>query len=139
MKRNIHFKKDIDINKQKALDVVLKFDEYSKFIPGCSAASLLKSDYPLEIGRLEFNILGKEYFIVSENTLSEDSIIINQTEGPFDYFEGKWVVEAKTEDSCSIDFNAEFELPFLLNALAPQALVDKFASTIIDSFIKRAT
>ena len=47
MKRNIHFKKDIDINKQKALDVVLKFDEYSKFIPGCSAASLLKRDYPL--------------------------------------------------------------------------------------------
>ena len=49
------------------------------------------------------------------------------------------MVEAKTKDSCSIDFNAEFELPFLLNALAPQALVDKFASTIIDSFIKRAT
>jgi len=139
MKRNIHFRKDLDVNKQKALDVVSKFDEYSKFIPGCSGASLIKSDYPIEIGRLEFNILGKEYFIVSKNILSEDSIVINQTEGPFDYFEGKWVVEANTEDSCSIGFNAEFELPFLLNALAPQALVDKFASTIIDSFIKRAT
>ena len=139
MKRNIHFRKDLDVNKQKALDVVSKFDEYSKFIPGCSGASLIKSDYPVEIGRLEFNILGKEYFIVSKNILSEDSIVINQTEGPFDYFEGKWVVEASTEDSCSINFNAEFELPFLLNAITSQALVDKFASTIIDSFIKRAT
>ena len=139
MKRNIHFRKDLDVNKQKALDVVSKFDEYSKFIPGCSGASLIKSDYPIEIGRLEFNILGKEYFIVSKNILSEDSIVINQTEGPFDYFEGKWEVEASTEDSCSINFNAEFELPFLLNAITSQALVDKFASTIIDSFIKRAT
>ena len=139
MKRNIHFRKDLDVNKQKALDVVSKFDEYSKFIPGCSGASLIKSDYPIEIGRLEFNILGKEYFIVSKNILSEDSIVINQTEGPFDYFEGKWMVEANTQDSCSINFNAEFELPFLLNAITSQALVDKFASTIIDSFIKRAT
>ncbi len=139
MKRNIHFKKDLDVHKQKALDVVSKFDEYSKFIPGCSGASLIKSDYPIEIGRLEFNILGKEYFIVSKNILYEDSIVINQTEGPFDYFEGKWTVEAKSPDSCSIDFNAEFELPFLLNAITSQALVDKFAATIIDSFIKRAT
>ena len=63
MKRNIHFRKDLDVNKQKALDVVSKFDEYSKFIPGCSGASLIKSDYPIEIGRLEFNILGKDIFI----------------------------------------------------------------------------
>lgn len=139
MKRNIHFKKDLDINKQKVIDIILKFDEYSKFIPGCSRASLIKRDYPIEIGRLEFNILGKEYFIVSENTLSEDSITINQIEGPFDYFNGKWTVEGKSVNSCSIEFDAEFELPFLLNAITSKTLVDKFASAIIESFIKRAT
>ena len=139
MKRNIHFEKFLNVKKHKALEVVQNFNEYSNFIPGCSGAELIKRDFPIEIGRLEFNILGKEYFIVSENTISDNSIEINQIEGPFDHFKGIWTVKALNDKSCSINFDAEFELPFLLNAITSQALVDKFSSTIIESFINRAT
>lgn len=139
MKRNIHFEKFLNVKKHKALEVVQNFNEYSNFIPGCSGAELIKRDFPIEIGRLEFNILGKEYFIVSENTISDNSIEINQTEGPFDHFKGIWTVKTLNDKSCSINFDAEFELPFLLNAITSQALVDKFSSTIIESFINRAT
>ena len=139
MRRNIHFEKVLNVNKHKALEVVQNFNEYSNFIPGCSRAELIKRDFPIEIGRLEFNILGKEYFIVSENTISDNSIEINQTEGPFDHFKGIWTVKTLNDKSCSINFDAEFELPFLLNAITSQALVDKFSSTIIESFINRAT
>ena len=38
------------------------------FYQAVHGSSLLKRDFPTEIGRLECNILGKEYFIVSENT-----------------------------------------------------------------------
>ena len=62
MKRNIHFEKFLNVKKHKALEVVQNFNEYSNFIPGCSGAELIKRDFPIEIGRLEFNILGKEYF-----------------------------------------------------------------------------
>jgi len=139
MKRNIHFEKFLNVKKHKALEVVQNFNEYSNFIPGCSGAELIKRDFPIEIGRLEFNILGKEYFIVSENTISDNSIEINQIEGPFDHFKGIWTVKTLSDKSCSINFDAEFELPFLLNAITSQALVDKFSSTIIESFINRAT
>ena len=139
MKRNIHFEKVLNVKKHKALEVVQNFNEYSNFIPGCSGAELIKRDFPIEIGRLEFNILGKEYFIVSENTISDNSIEINQIEGPFDHFKGIWTVKTLNDKSCSINFDAEFELPFLLNAITSQALVDKFSSTIIESFINRAT
>ena len=77
--------------------------------------------------------------IVSENTISDNSIEINQIEGPFDHFKGIWTVKTLNDKSCSINFDAEFELPFLLNAITSQALVDKFSSTIIESFINRAT
>ena len=80
MRRNIHFEKILDVDEKKALDVVLNFKDYSDFIPGCSGSELLKRDFPKEIGKLEFNILGKEYFIVSENTISDNSIKINQTD-----------------------------------------------------------
>lgn len=139
MKRNIHLEKFLNVKKHKALEVVQNFNEYSNFIPGCSGAELIKRDFPIEIGRLEFNILGKEYFIVSENTISDNSIEINQIEGPFDHFKGIWTVKTLNDKSCSINFDAEFELPFLLNAITSQALVDKFSSTIIESFINRAT
>lgn len=139
MKRNIHFEKFLNVKKHKALEVVQNFNEYSNFIPGCSGAELIKRDFPIEIGRLEFNILGKEYFIVSENTISDNSIEINQIEGPFDHFKGIWTVKTLNDKSCSINFDAEFELPFLLNAITSQALVDKFSSAIIESFINRAT
>lgn len=139
MKRNIHFEKFLNVKKHKALEVVQNFNEYSNFIPGCSGAELIKRNFPIEIGRLEFNILGKEYFIVSENTISDNSIEINQIEGPFDHFKGIWTVKTLNDKSCSINFDAEFELPFLLNAITSRALVDKFSSTIIESFINRAT
>jgi len=139
MTRNIHFEKFLNVKKHKALEVVQNFNEYSNFIPGCSGAELIKRDFPIEIGRLEFNILGKEYFIVSENTISDNSIEINQIEGPFNHFKGIWTVKTLNDKSCSINFDAEFELPFLLNAITSQALVDKFSSTIIESFINRAT
>ena len=86
---------------------------------------------------LEFDFLGKKYFITSENTLNEDSIIINQLDGPFDYFKGKWLVTETSLNECQISFEAEFKLPFLLNAITPQSLIDSISSNIIDSFIKQ--
>ena len=62
MIRNINFNKSLDESCDKALNVILNFSEYKNFVPGCSGASLIEKNYPIEIGKLEFNILGKEYF-----------------------------------------------------------------------------
>ena len=135
--RKINFSKSLNVSSSSALSVVLDFNEYKNFVPGCSGASLINRNYPIEIGKLEFDILGKEYFITSENTLNEDSIIINQLDGPFDYFKGKWLVTETSLNECQISFEAEFKLPFLLNAITPQSLIDSISSNIIDSFIKQ--
>ena len=99
----------------------------------------IKRILPKEIGRLEFNLLGKDYYIESENIIDDRSITIKQLKGPFEKFEGKWSVESIDESSCQIDFNATYELPFLLNAITPEQLVDNFSKNIIDSFIKRVS
>ena len=135
--RKINFSKSLDVSSINALNIVLDFNEYKNFVPGCSGASLIKRNHPIEIGKLEFNILGKEYFITSENTLTDDSITIDQLDGPFDYFKGKWQVKETSIHACKISFEAEFKLPFLLNAITPQSLIDSISSNIIDSFIKQ--
>ena len=138
MKRDLQFKKVLKINADDALKVVSNFSKYADFVPGCTRASLISRNSPIEIGQLEFNILGKKYFIESRNEILENSINIEQIKGPFDNFNGKWAVKKIDKDFCEVCFNAQFELPFLLNAITPQSLVEAFSSNIIESFIKEA-
>lgn len=137
MDKEISFEKVINVNHKEAFEVVSNFDRYAEFIPGCSSSHLIERRHPIEIGRLEFQILGKDYSIESENTLTENSIIINQISGPFDHFKGIWIVEKKDDFSCNVNFHASFQLPFLLNAITPQSLIDSFSSKVLDSFISR--
>ena len=137
MKRDLHFKKVLKINAGSALDVVSKFDKYSEFVPGCTKAQLISRNPPIEIGRLEFQILGKKYFIESRNEIFDDYITIKQLKGPFDSFDAKWSVNKIDKDFCEICFFGSFELPFFLNTIIPQSLVKSFSDNIIESFIKR--
>ena len=139
MTRKIYFRKVLNTDPKKVLKVVTDFNDYANFIPGCTGATLLSREFPKEIGRLEFNLLGKDYFIESENIVNESSIIIKQLKGPFEKFEGEWTVESINESSCKINFNATYELPFLLDAITPKKLVDNFSKNIIESFIKRVS
>ena len=139
MARKISFQKVLNVDSKKALEVITNFNDYSNFIPGCTGATLISRELPIEIGRLEFNVLGKEYFIESENTLDDSSITIRQLKGPFEKFEGRWSVVHIDKNSCQIDFDATYELPFLLNAITPEHLANNFSQNIIDSFIKRVS
>ncbi|MBL6818016.1 MAG: hypothetical protein ISQ64_01270 [SAR86 cluster bacterium] len=139
MKRDISFERIVSVDSSIAFEAVRNFDEYVDFIPTCTKASLISSEPPIEVGQLEFNILGKNYFIQSENTVSNDSVNIKQLEGPFNSFEGKWSVKKLNNDTCKIIFYAEFELPFLLNTVVPKSLIEKFSDSIIESFIKKVT
>ena len=139
MARKISFQKVLNVDSRKVFEVITNFNDYSDFIPGCTRATLISRELPIEIGRLEFNVLGKEYFIESENTLDDSSITIRQLKGPFEKFEGRWSVVHIDKNSCQIDFDATYELPFLLNAITPEHLANNFSKNIIDSFIKRVS
>ena len=139
MARKISFQKVLNVDSRKAIEVITNFNDYSNFIPGCTRATLISRELPIEIGRLEFNVLGKEYFIESENTLDDGSITIRQIKGPFEKFEGRWSVVHIDKNSCQIDFDATYELPFLLNAITPEHLANNFSKNIIDSFIERVS
>jgi len=139
MARKISFQKVLNVDSRKALEVITNFKDYSKFIPGCTRATLISRELPIEIGRLEFNVLGKDYYIESENILDDCSITIRQLKGPFEKFEGRWSVARIDKNSCQIDFDATYKLPFLLNAITPEHLANNFSKNIIDSFIERVS
>ena len=73
MARKISFQKVLNVDSRKAFEVITNFNDYSDFIPGCTRATLISRELPIEIGRLEFKVLGKEYF--HETLLINESII----------------------------------------------------------------
>ena len=139
MARKICFQKILSVDSKKAHKVLADFNDYANFIPGCTGATLIFREMPVEIGRLEFNLLGKDYYIESENIIDDKSITIRQIKGPFEKFEGRWSVVHIDKNSCQIDFDATYELPFLLNAITPEYLTNNFSKNIINSFIERVS
>ena len=138
MNRDLRYKRVLKVNAEKALKAVSDFEKYIDFVTGCTAAESIAQDSNFEIGRLDFNFLGKQYFIESRNETTKNSIKIEQIKGPFIFFNGEWSVIEIENGLCEVTFYAEFELPFLLNTITPQPLIEAFSKNIIESFIEKA-
>ena len=54
-------------------------------------------------------------------------------------FEGMWTVLENETNSVQILFDANFELPFLLDNLVTDDMIDKFSNEALESFIKKTT
>ncbi len=134
--RKINFLKSVDEDFSKVYDQIANFENYSLFIPGCTKSELIEKQDKFEIGKLDFDFLFKDYSIKSKNILSDNLIKIEQIDGPFKYFTGEWRVTNKNDLKTLIEFNAEFELPFFLNNLLPEKIIDKFCESMIDAFIE---
>ena len=139
MPRKANFSKLVKEDIAKVFKEIATFENYSKYIPNCSSAKLIEKNDSFEIGELKFNFLLKNYSIKSKNILMENSIKINQVDGPFDSFEGEWTLNQKDKYLTEINFSSEFELPFLLDNLIPDTVINIFCEAAMDAFIKRLT
>ena len=139
MPRKLSLSKNIDGDHRQIFNHIANFENYSSYIPGCTNAKLLQKEDKYEVGELEFNFLLKSYSIKSKNLLSDDTIFIKQVEGPFESFDGEWKVSEIDNQNTEVTFKAEFQLPFLLNNLLPDKVIDNFCKAAIEAFVDRVT
>ena len=137
MPRKINFTKLVEADRDEVYKQISNFENYSSYVPGCSSSMLLEKNDEFEIGELEFNFLLNNYSIKSRNVLSDNTIKIEQIEGPFTFFNGEWTITQNEDDKTEITFKGEFELPFLLNNLLSANIIDTFCDLVIDAFIER--
>jgi ribosome-associated toxin RatA of RatAB toxin-antitoxin module len=137
--RKLSLSKNIDGDHRQIFNHIANFENYSSYIPGCTNAKLLQKEDKYEVGELEFNFLLKSYSIKSKNLLSDDTIFIKQVEGPFESFDGEWKVSEIDNQKTEVTFKAEFQLPFLLNNLLPDKVIDNFCKAAIEAFVDRVT
>ena len=137
MSRSISFSKKVNLDSTKINNLICNFSNYKNFIPGCTNSISLEKTSSWELGQLEFNLLGKTSFIKTKNTYEENHIIMNQVEGPFDDFKGEWIIENLGKEFSNVIFKANFKLPFLIDAVTPNTLIESMSEQIINSFIKQ--
>lgn len=137
MTRKVYLSKVLNEKNTKVFQQIANFENYSKYVPGCSRAKILEKNDDCEIGELRFDFLLRNYSIKSKNILLDNIIIIEQIEGPFDCFKGEWIINKIEDFSTEIIFKSEFKLPFLLDNLVPDKVINIFCEGAMEAFIKR--
>ena len=135
--RKIYFSKSVSEDALKVFNQIANFENYSSYIPGCTKSELIEKQDEFEVGKLEFNFLLKDYSIKSKNVLSKNTIQIEQVDGPFNSFKGEWNIIKKNNSETIIEFNAEFELPFFINNMLPESVINNFCELLMNAFIKK--
>ena len=135
--RKIYFSKSVSEDALKVFNQIANFENYSSYIPGCTKSELIEKQDEFEVGKLEFNFLLRDYSIKSKNVLSKNTIQIEQVDGPFNSFKGEWNIIKKNNSETIIEFNAEFELPFFLNNMLPESVINNFCELLMNAFIKK--
>ena len=137
MRRKVKFEKLIKIDHELVFKEISNFENYVNYVPGCSNAELVERNDNYEVGKLEFNLLFKNYTITSKNYISDNKIKIEQIDGPFISFEGEWKVLEKDKNITKIVFTANFELPRILNSLLSDKNIDLFFKSSLEGFVDK--
>ena len=137
MRRKVKFEKLIKIDHELVFREISNFENYVNYVPGCSHAELVERTDNYEVGKLEFNLLFKNYTITSKNYISDNKIKIEQIDGPFISFEGEWKVSKKDKNITKIVFTANFELPRILSSLLSDKNIDLFLKRSLEGFVDK--
>ena len=137
MARKLSFSKSINADSKQVFSQIARFENYSEFITRCSKAKLLEKNDDFEIGELTFNFFLKTYLLRSKNILTDNTINIEQIKGPFDFFTGQWSVRGNEFSSTDVSFDAEFKLPFILENIITDQVINDFCENALEAFIDK--
>ena len=128
------FQHIIHADADKVFQNVADFSNYKYFLPGCLDSRLISKDENKMVGLLSFEIFSKRYSITSENTLSEDTITIDQVDGPFKAFNAKWIIAPIDSKLTKASLDVELSASILLRAIVNETTVSLFSSKFISAF-----
>ncbi len=128
------FQHIIHADAEKVFQNIADFSNYKYFLPGCLDSRLISKNENKIVGLLCFEILSKQYSITSENTLSEDTITIDQVDGPFKAFNAKWIITPIESKLTKASLDVELSASILLRAIVNETTVSLFSSKFISAF-----
>ena len=114
-------------------------DRYHEFLPWCENSVVLKRERTAVTARIGVSFKGLSTIFTTRNCLiSDQEIMMELVEGPFDELTGSWRFLSLDEKACRVSLEVSFSLA---GRLANQTITPVFKSigtTLVESFADRA-
>lgn len=135
----VHRKVDTPYTPAEMFHLVDNIEEYCLFLPWCKESKVL-SRTPDEVhATLMLAASGMQKSFTTHNRLQTNKMIeISLVNGPFKHLDGFWQFHLNEKNSCTIQFNLEFEFSSKLLSLAFAPVFQQVSSTLVDAFTQRA-
>lgn len=124
---------------QKIYDLVNDVTNYPDFLPWCSESKVLHSSKEEMSASITISKAGiNKSFSTSNQLQNGERIEITLIDGPFKSLTGIWEFKSLDKEACKISFQVEFEVKKGVLNIAIGHVFEQIASTLVDSFCKRA-
>ncbi len=114
--------------------------DYASFLPWCRSSEVKSETETEMVASVEIakGVLNKTF--TTHNQLQQGKRIdLQLVDGPFKKLSGYWQFDAlKTENACKVNLELEFEFDNAMMSIAAKPIFTQIASSLVDSFCKRA-
>jgi ribosome-associated toxin RatA of RatAB toxin-antitoxin module len=124
---------------QQMFDLVNDVNRYPEFLPWCGGSEVVSQGADFMEASVTIAKMGiHQTFTTYNQLISGESIHMELKDGPFKSLNGCWHFKSLSDEACKISFEVSFEMKagVLSKVLAP--VFEQIASTMVDSFCKRA-
>ncbi|MBL3588540.1 MAG: type II toxin-antitoxin system RatA family toxin [gamma proteobacterium endosymbiont of Lamellibrachia anaximandri] len=119
--------------------LVCDFESYPEFLPWCSASRLISRTEDQICGELEVSRLGiRQRFSTCNALVANERMDIQLRDGPFKKLQGGWRFTPLKADASKVELVLDFEFSGKLIDAAFGKVFNHIATTMVDSFCKRA-
>jgi len=120
-------------------ELVNDVDAYPRFLPWCRTARVLDSGDDWLRARIEMAKGALHRSFTTRNELEYGRRIrIRLEDGPFRRLAGVWTFEPVSDGGCRVSLDLEFEFAGRLFSAMAGPIFNQIASTLVDSFCRRA-
>ena len=124
---------------QRVYELVNDVASYPEFLPWCGGAQVVSMQSAQMVASVTIAKAGIKQTFTTQNTLYEgERIEMSLLDGPFQSLTGQWVFKPLAEDACKITFEVSFEMKAGLLSKVLGPIFEQIATTMVDSFCKRA-
>jgi ribosome-associated toxin RatA of RatAB toxin-antitoxin module len=119
--------------------LVRDVEQYPRFLPWCSGASVTAVDANTERARLDIDYHGVRTGFTTENTHTEPSNIeIELLEGPFRHLHGSWHFTPLGTAACKVHLRLSYEFSNRILEKLVGSVFGYIANSLVEAFVKRA-
>lgn len=121
-----------------AWDVVSNVLAYPQFVPGCSAAELLRREPAGDVLRLTVRRGAlHSHFTTLNRHEAPHRLHMQLVDGPFKQLQGEWHIEPVGEDGCRIELALRYQFSNPVKAALLEPLFVSTADQMVRAFVQR--